>query len=1250
MIRRPRMIRTRAVAYMAGAMAVLSFAMTASAASAALTVTITSGPSGTTTDTTAVFEFSANVRDASVTCSLDGAPATACTSPRTYRALAIGRHEFVVTAISGRESARASRSWQVESSSGPQPPTHVNPCESPLPVVICFDDLAPGTVVTSQYAAQGVEVGFGPTAPNGGVGAKAVIAADAGAYSDGQVLKAPGCGGDVGCPGHTIDFRFTWAHHVVRVRGGGGDKLTLTALDGLGNQVAQQTKQTGSDTSTLLAVTSPPDKPIIFFTVQGASPFGSFALDNLEFDAPAANTKPDFGLAWSAPWGDNKLALAAGGSSSTAIFITRLNGSTGPISFTAAGLPAGVTASFLPSSAATATTSVQLKVTASLNAQTGGPPIPISVIGHPTSATVGLTDHALQVPLLLVLGNFDARVSGIEVTQGIQSQVVPYYSGSNLSPAICKNFPSLRWTNQDPPELAYDATQPEVVQGLFGGSTIDVPFYVPLVADRATVVRAYANLAYPSTGSLSGVKMLLYGYAESPSAFNVGQPLPGSPLSPDTSPANLTPGNIWATCADRADPNAYTFTLPASWTEGRISLRAKIFPEDVVYGPGGECGSLACTPNNEQTLTHVLFQPMPTVTVTPFLMDFGGQLPGTPKTVFSQARFFSPSPLVWFGASDNSYAGVIDIQDIVNDSSLNTNKLRCNALLDRLEQSLVQLSLSALPSVVPHGNATVGVFAPGAGCGGVTDNVYLPSDGMGFSVVNAARPTTSVAHELFHEFGRVHADTACGGNSNGQIGEPWPPDQRGQIHGIGLDTRVGSGPGSAPYNPIVPGALLTGSPFATGQPLEWIDFMSYCVGGLESVGSNKSCPSCAPWISVQGWDETVTALTNFGQNFGSLRLRSRQLRRAAEAGPTVSVSALADGSDVRVLSVQPGGAAAARGSASDYRLVVRNGAGAIIGEAPLRGRSIDVHGEPPVLLLAGSAPSDGAASIEIVRNGVMLARRLRSRYAPTVEVLAPRVGAHVGRERTVGVVWKAADADGDTLDTTIDYSLDGGSAWRTIFSGRRPGSVALPSTLFAGSRNARVRVRVNDGWNTAEAVSAPFIAVGRPPSVSISTPVPGQRARHDTDLNLAGAAYDDRGKEVAANRLVWFDGRVQVGRGARAVVFRPGPGRHTIRLVARDARGRSGSASVRIRVFAVAPHLLDLRAPAYVGRRATRLAFAVATTIPATLTAGGRRYAVGRTLRRVQLSIRPGRAILRVPLRLVAGGKVTRTLLIVPRR
>ena len=57
--------------------------------------TISSGPSGPTNATSASFEFSSEP-GASLQCSLDGAPFSACTSPQAYSSLPDGPHTFEV--------------------------------------------------------------------------------------------------------------------------------------------------------------------------------------------------------------------------------------------------------------------------------------------------------------------------------------------------------------------------------------------------------------------------------------------------------------------------------------------------------------------------------------------------------------------------------------------------------------------------------------------------------------------------------------------------------------------------------------------------------------------------------------------------------------------------------------------------------------------------------------------------------------------------------------------------------------------------------------------------------------------------------------------------------------------------------------------------------------------------------------------------------------------------------------------------
>jgi CARDB len=79
-------------------------------------VTITSGPSGTTTDTSASFSFSADKAGSTFQCSLDGGGFNACESPAVYNGLAPGSHSFSVRATdkAGNTSTPATRSWTIE--------------------------------------------------------------------------------------------------------------------------------------------------------------------------------------------------------------------------------------------------------------------------------------------------------------------------------------------------------------------------------------------------------------------------------------------------------------------------------------------------------------------------------------------------------------------------------------------------------------------------------------------------------------------------------------------------------------------------------------------------------------------------------------------------------------------------------------------------------------------------------------------------------------------------------------------------------------------------------------------------------------------------------------------------------------------------------------------------------------------------------------------------------------------------------
>ena len=77
--------------------------------------TITSGPPGSTFQTSASFAFSASETSA-FSCSIDGSVFEACTSPKTYSGLTVGTHTFQVRAtdVAGNTDATpAGRSWTI---------------------------------------------------------------------------------------------------------------------------------------------------------------------------------------------------------------------------------------------------------------------------------------------------------------------------------------------------------------------------------------------------------------------------------------------------------------------------------------------------------------------------------------------------------------------------------------------------------------------------------------------------------------------------------------------------------------------------------------------------------------------------------------------------------------------------------------------------------------------------------------------------------------------------------------------------------------------------------------------------------------------------------------------------------------------------------------------------------------------------------------------------------------------------------
>jgi Concanavalin A-like lectin/glucanases superfamily len=754
-----------------------------------------------------------------------------------------------------------------------------------------------------------------------------------------------------------------------------------------------------------------------------------------------------------------------------------------------------------------------------------------------------------------------------------------------------------------------------------------------------TVVRVYATAAVAPFGvKVPNVQMRLYG-------FSNGQALPGSPLLSETGPLDIPLGPPFTTHAMRIgyDPTtgdipAFTFTLPNSWTLGQLSLLA----EPVLVGRrlDRQCTTFECGLRQNGRLPNLQFHNTGFFVIRSVAMTATGDPAlASPSTEMDAAMNLTPVVVV-----ASPYQATINIDSITKCVPLPKFPKICD---DPNGQAMGLISQWATANEIPSSSfvkyLTIGLHKGYPAINGYSSwpskcpenanggALCETKDANPVSEVDLGRPLTSVGHELFHDLGRPHADgpsSGCGGNGEAK------PDNRGHLLSIGLDRHPGSGGSlTRPYKLV--------SQDTAGAKNPYYDLMSYCA---------NNNPDDDSWLSAYNWDVVA------GEWLSYIRRLPASLVATANSGPGLEVRGFTDGSGTHITEIQPTSRGAVHAPAdSPYRAVLRDAAGKVVGSAPLSVTygHLDAlkKGQPaiPAAVFHGRLPATGGQRLDITRSGTTMVTQRRSKHAPKLVLLAPR-GGTIDHGKTVEVRWRAKDGDANRLTAYVDYSTNGGRNWRSVFVGPNRGNATLPSRYFTGSGDARVRIRVNDGFNESSAVSGRLRALGSPPAIMIESPGSGQKLGNDTSLYLRATAFDDAFTLLRGASLRWFVGKRLLGSGENVTATGLPPGRDVIRVLARDGRGRTASATVPVIVKAVRPFFLTLNAPARLTRTARSVSLRVATNVEATLKVSDQAFSVGRRPKTISVHITPGRGSLKLALRLSSHGNTASGSLLIPRR
>jgi hypothetical protein len=232
----------------------------------------------------------------------------------------------------------------------------------------------------------------------------------------------------------------------------------------------------------------------------------------------------------------------------------------------------------------------------------------------------------------------------------------------------------------------------------------------------------------------------------------------------------------------------------------------------------------------------------------------------------------------------------------------------------------------------------------------------------------------------------------------------------------------------------------------------------------------------------------------------------------------------------------------------------------VISAAPVYSVQLEAPGQEqqreemrcPVMIRA-LVPNVDRGSTLLIRRGEKI---LWHRQAPDVPVSIRAVTARVEEGDRLIIEWEAEVAGEEPSRASVRWSRDEGQTWHAMVVGLPDKSATLDLSSVPGGEVV-FEVRVDDGFDSAVAVSDLVSVPHKPPVVAILSPQNGVNVVAGGTLRLWGAATDENGERLPDDACQWLLDGEPILTGLDVFVATPSQGEHQATLRATDPFGQT---------------------------------------------------------------------------------------------